>query len=166
VGILQTLATFLPRFQAKSGKYSSASKIIYAKITSNADNSVFTVANVTLVVNQTPNLTITNPAAVCSPATVDITAAAITTGSTLPAGTTLTYYMDNNNSPGTQITGAAAQSLGNGKYWIKATTGTTPECSNTKSVIVTVNTTPAAPQATVTQPNCSVSRNYSDHPHC
>ncbi len=93
----------------------------------------------------------------CSPATVDITAAAVTAGSTLPAGTTLTYYMDNNNSPGTQITSAAAQSLGNGKYWIKATTGTTPECSNTKSVIVTVNTTPAAPQATITQPNCSVS---------
>jgi len=137
--------------------YSSASKAIYAKITSNADNSVFTVATVTLVVNQTPNLTITNPAAVCSPATVDITAAAVTAGSTLPAGTTLAYYMDNNNSPGTQITSAAAQSLGNGKYWIIATTNTTPSCSNTKSVTVTVNTTPTAPQATVTQPNCSVS---------
>jgi len=139
------------------GSYSSASKIIYAKITSNADNNVFTVARVTLVVNQTPNLTITNPTAVCSPATVDITAAAITTGSILPAGTSLTYYTDNNNSPGTQITSAAAQSLGNGKYWIKATTATTPECINAKSVIATVNITPAAPQATLTQPNCSVS---------
>jgi hypothetical protein len=137
--------------------YSSASKAIYAKITSNADNSVFTVATVTLVVNQTPNLTITNPAALCSPATADITASAVTAGSTLPAGTTLTYYLDNNNSPGTQITSAAAQSLGNGKYWIKAATATTPECSNTKSVTVTVNTTPTAPQATLTQPNCSVS---------
>jgi hypothetical protein len=151
-------ATFSNQILSQNlGSYSSASKIIYAKITSNADNSVFTVANVTLVVNQTPNLAITNPDAVCSPATVDITTAAVTAGSTLPANSTLTYYMDNNNSPGTQITSAAAQSLGNGKYWIKATTGTTPACSNTKSVIVTVNTTPAAPQATVTQPNCSVS---------
>ncbi|HEV8508306.1 MAG TPA: hypothetical protein VGQ53_23045, partial [Chitinophagaceae bacterium] len=137
--------------------YSSASKIIYAKITSNADNTVFTVAQVTLVVNQTPNLTITNPSAVCSPATVDITAAAITAGSTLPAGTALSYYMDNNNSPGTEITSATAQSLGSGKYWIKAATATSPECSNTKSVTVTVNTTPAAPQVTITQPSCSVS---------
>ena len=139
------------------GSYSSASKIIYAKITSNADNSVFTVAQVTLVVNQTPNLTITNPTAVCSPATVDITAAAITSGSTLPASTALNYYLDNNNSPGTQISSATAQSLGNGKYWIKAIRATTPECSDTKSVTVTVNTTPAAPQATVTHPSCSVS---------
>src|SRR6185369_10061208 len=139
------------------GSYSSASKIIYAKITSNADNSVFTVAQVTLVVNQTPNLTITNPTAVCSPATVDITAAAITSGSTLPASTTLNYYLDNNNSPGTQISSATAQSLGNGKYWIKAIRATTPECSDTKSVTVTVSTTPAAPQATVTHPSCSVS---------
>jgi len=137
--------------------YSSAGKIIYAKITSNADNSVFTVATITLVVNTTPNLTITNPAAVCSPATVNITAAAITAGSTLPANTTLTYYLDNSNSPGTQITSATAQSLGNGKYWIRATTATTPQCSNTKSVTVTVNNTPAAPQANVTQPNCSTS---------
>ncbi len=139
------------------GSYSSASKIIYAKITSNADNTVFTVAQVTLVVNQTPNLTITNPAALCSPATADITAASITAGSTLPAGTTLTYYLDNNNSPGTQITSTTAQSLGNGKYWIKAATATTPECSNTKSVTVTVNTTATAPQVTITQPSCSVS---------
>ena len=139
------------------GSYSSASKIIYAKITSNADNTVFTVAQVTLVVNQTPNLTITNPTAVCSPATIDITAAAVTAGSTLPAGTTLSYYMDDNNSPGTQITSATAQSLGNGKYWIRATTSSTPECSNTKFVTVTVNTTPASPQANLTQPSCSVS---------
>ena len=139
------------------GSYSSASKIIYAKITSNADNTVFTVAQVTLVVNQTPNLTITNPAAVCSPATIDITAAAVTAGSTLPAGTTLSYYVDDNNSPGTQITSATAQSLGNGKYWIRATTSSTPECSNTKSVTVTVNTTPGSRQANLTQPSCSIS---------
>ena len=139
------------------GSYSSASKIIYAKITSNADASVFTVAQITLSVNQTPNLTITNPTAVCSPATVDITAAAITAGSTLPAGTTLSYYLDNSNSLGSEITSTAAQSLGNGKYWIKATNPATPQCTNSKFVTVTVSTTPNAPQATVTQPSCSIS---------
>src|SRR5438034_4951254 len=127
------------------GSYSSGSEIVYAKITSNADNTVFTVANVTLIVNQTPSLTITNPAALCSPATADITAAVVTAGSTLPSGTTLTYYLDNNNAPGSQITSTAAQTLGDGKYWIKATTNTNPACSDTKSVVVTVKPTPAAP---------------------
>jgi hypothetical protein len=139
------------------GAYSSGSKAVYAKITSNADNSVFTVATVTLTVNQTPSLTITNPTALCSPATVDITASAVTAGSTIPAGTTLSYYADNNNSPGTEITSAAAKTLGTGKYWIKAANATTPQCSDTKSVTVTVNNTPGTPQATVTQPSCSTS---------
>src|SRR5262249_34863393 len=80
------------------GSYSSGSKTIFAKITSNADNTVFAVATVTLVVNTTPSLAITNPTAVCSPATVDITAQSVTAGSTLPAGTTLSYWT---NSDGT-----------------------------------------------------------------
>jgi hypothetical protein len=127
------------------GSYSSGSKVVYAKITSNSDASVFSVATVTLVVNQTPNLVITNPAAVCSPGTVDITAATVTSGSTLPSGTTLTYYLDNSGSPGSSISGSTAQSLGAGTYWIKATINSTPACSDQKSVVVTVNQTPAAP---------------------
>jgi hypothetical protein len=125
--------------------YESPTRTIYAKITSNSNSSVFSVSTVNLVVNQTPNLVITDPAAVCSPATVDITAGAVTTGSTLPSGTTLTYYLNNNGSLGSQITSSAAQSLGAGTYWIKATTNTTPACSDQKQVVVRVNQTPAAP---------------------
>lgn len=136
--------TFSNQVLTPSG-YSSGTKTIYAKITSNSNSLVFSVATVNLVVNQTPNLVITNPAAVCSPATVDITSGSITTGSTLPSGTTLTYYLDNNGSLGTLISNSTAQSLGSGNYWIKATTNTTPACSDQKSVAVTVNQTPAQP---------------------
>ena len=125
--------------------YSSPTRTIYAKITSNSNASVFSVSTVNLVVNQTPNLVVTNPTAVCSPGTVDITAASVTTGSTIPAGTVLSYYLNNNGSPGTQLSNSAAQALGNGTYWIRAVTNTTPACSDQKQVTVTVNQTPAAP---------------------
>jgi hypothetical protein len=133
--------------------YSSGSKTVYAKITSNSDASVFSVSTVTLTVNQTPNLSLHNPAAVCSPNTVDLTAAAVTAGSTIPANATLSYWT---NSDGT---GAVANpaAVGAGTYYIKATCSTTPVCSDIKSVTVTVNQTPANPTVSLTQPNCTTS---------
>ena len=120
--------------------YSTATNTVYAKITSNADNTVFTVATVTLTVHQTPNLVITDPAAVCSPNTVDLTAGPVTVGSVLPATTTLTYWT---NSNGTGAVGTPS-AVGAGTYYIKATRNTTPTCSDIKSVTVTVVALPTA----------------------
>jgi len=144
-------ATFSNQITTLSS-YSTANNTVYAKITSNADNTVFTIATVTLVVNQKPNLTITNPAAVCSPNTVNLQAAAVTAGSTLPAGTALTYWTD--AAATTAV--ATPTAVGSGTYYIKATTNTTPACSDIKAVVVTVNQTPANPQVNVVQPTCTV----------
>ena len=132
------------------GAYSSSSKNVYAKITSNADATVFSVSTVTLTVNQKPNLAITNPLAVCSPATLNLNAASIVAGSTLPG--TITWSFSTASDGSGPVANPAA--VGNGTFYIKATTNTTPACSDTKAVVITVNTTPSVPSATVIQPTC------------
>ncbi|HEY0731164.1 MAG TPA: T9SS type A sorting domain-containing protein, partial [Chitinophagaceae bacterium] len=130
---------------------------VYAKVCSNTSPYPCSALEaVTLTVYSSPSLTITNPDAVCSPSTVDITVAAVTAGSTLPTGTTLKYYTDNNNAPSnTEITSTAAQTLGAGKYWIVASSNTTPNCSDAKAVTVTVNTSPDDAGVSVTPPTCA-----------
>ena len=132
------------------GAYSSSSKNVYAKITSNADATVFSVSTVTLTVNQKPNLAITNPLAVCSPATLNLNAASIVAGSTLPG--TITWSFSTASDGSGPVANPAA--VGNGTFYITATTNTTPACSDTKAVVITVNTTPSVPSATVIQPTC------------
>jgi hypothetical protein len=90
----------------------------------------YDIQPVNVIVNPTPTITITNPAAVCSPATVDITTADITSGST--AGLTYTYWTEV-AATSAYITKTLAT---DGTYYIK---GTTLEgCYDIKAVAVTV----------------------------
>jgi gliding motility-associated-like protein/uncharacterized repeat protein (TIGR01451 family) len=98
-----------------------------------------------LTINEIPQLTITDPAAVCLPGTVDITAAAVTNGST--AGLTFSYFTDS----------LAASPLANpesiavsGIYYIKGTNAATG-CSAIAPVEVTLI---GQPELKVGQPFC------------
>ncbi|WP_445452351.1 T9SS type B sorting domain-containing protein [Flavobacterium sp. 25HG05S-40] len=99
------------------------------------------VEPVVVIINPTPSLTITNPAAVCAPNTVDITAAAVTAGST--GGGTLTYWT--NLAATTPLANPNAVAVG-GTYYIKSTLGT---CIDVEAVTVTIGTTPSL---TITNP--------------
>jgi gliding motility-associated-like protein len=104
---------------------------------------------VTVTINQTPNLVITDPASVCSPNTVNITNASVTAGST--GGGTLSYWKDNLASQTEATPSSIATS---GVYYIKATTAA--GCSDFKPVNVSVNVTPTlviTNPATVCSPN-------------
>jgi subtilisin-like proprotein convertase family protein len=92
---------------------------------------------VTVSINTSPTLAVTNPAPVCSPATVDITAPVLRTGST--AGLTVTYW---SNATAT-IAYATPAAATNGTYYMKGTDAN--GCTDTEPVVVTVNTTGATP---------------------
>ncbi|MFN5785343.1 MAG: PKD-like domain-containing protein, partial [Flavobacteriia bacterium] len=92
------------------------------------------IAPVVVTINQTPNLVITNPAAVCTPATVDLTAAAVTAGSTNPG--TLTYWTDGGASIALGTPNAVTTG---GTYYIQANNS---GCFDVEAVLVTINQTP------------------------
>jgi gliding motility-associated-like protein len=97
--------------------------------------------SVLATINTSPVLTITNPVAVCSPSTVDITSAPVTAGSTGLG--TLSYWT---NAAGTIALSNPSAIATSGTYYIKSTSGT---CSDIKSVIVTVISSPVL---TITNP--------------
>lgn len=97
-----------------------------------------TVALLTL--NETPNLSITNPAAVCSPNTVDITGTF--TDLTTSVGP-VTYWT---NSIATQSLTTPTSVTTGGTYYIKKTAGS---CYDIKPVVVTIN---AVPNLSITDP--------------
>ena len=119
----------------------AGTKTITLQVIDNA-GCVSSTTSRTITVNETPVLTITNPAAVCTPATIDLTAAGITAGST--GGGTLTYWTDAAATSALSSPNAIATS---GTYYIKSTT--TAGCSDTKPVMVTINPTPVL---TITNP--------------
>ncbi|MCF6130555.1 lamin tail domain-containing protein, partial [Flavobacterium sp. AS60] len=89
---------------------------------------------VTVTINPTPVLSITNPPAVCSPNTVNITSPAVTSGSS--GGGTLSYWT---NAAATTALANPTSIATSGTYYIKSTLGT---CSDIKPVLVTINPTP------------------------
>jgi len=91
---------------------------------------------VSATINTSPNVIITNPAAVCAPSTIDLTSAGITTGST--AGLTYSQWKD---AITTSALANANAVIATGTYYIKGTIPATG-CSATQSVSAIINTPP------------------------
>ena len=86
---------------------------------------------VTVVINPSPVLNITNPMPVTAPNTIDITLPAVTNGST--GNGTLTYWINANNT--TQLLNPTSINM-SGTYFIKSTLG---NCFDIEPVTVTIN---------------------------
>ncbi|MBL4861817.1 MAG: gliding motility-associated C-terminal domain-containing protein, partial [Crocinitomicaceae bacterium] len=105
---------------------------------------------VVVTVTASPNLTITNPAAVCAPGTTDITLAAVTAGSDIG---TLTYWTD----LAATTTLASPTTVGNGTYYIQLDIG--GGCTSVQAVNVVV--TPFS-TLTITDPTAVCSPSTAD----
>ncbi|MEY4604109.1 MAG: hypothetical protein RIT43_1401 [Bacteroidota bacterium] len=116
----------------------SASGIYYIQASSSGCTDI---APVTVVINTTPALVITDPAAVCSPNTIDLTSAAVTAGST--GGGTLTYWT---NAGATSALSTPTSVTSSGTYYIQANNS---GCTDIAPVIVTIN---PQPQLVITDP--------------
>jgi gliding motility-associated-like protein len=124
----------------------------YIKATSAAGCTVIKPVTVTINTGPAPNVSVTDPAAVCEPATVDLTNPNITAGS--DNGLNYTYWMDAANTVPLPNPNAVGQS---GTYYITGTA--TGGCSSTSSVQVTVKVTKAPPG--ITYPSVSTAPNTS-----
>lgn len=100
-------------------------------------------ASVTVTVNSTPTLVITDPATGCEPLTADLTLPAITAGST--PGLTFTYFTD----AGATVVYPTPTAADSGTYYI---VGSLIGCSDTAAVNVTIYPKPVV--VTVPQSLC------------
>ena len=89
--------------------------------------------SIVVVVNTSPTLTLNDPAVICDPATADLTDPLV---SNTDVGT-MAYYID----AGLTTLVSDANSVGAGTYYVEATNAA---CTDTGSVVVTVNQLPTA----------------------
>ncbi|MES2427562.1 MAG: gliding motility-associated C-terminal domain-containing protein [Bacteroidota bacterium] len=120
-------------------------KTYYAE-TSNGTCTSLTRTPVTLTINATPVLRVTNPAPVCAGSTVDLTAPSVTLGSTV--GLSYTYFTDAATTIPLTLPGQVAQT---GTYYIKATS--TAGCTTISPVNVFIVT---VPEVTTVLPTCII----------
>ena len=115
-----------------------------------------TIQPVTVIINNTPVLSITDPNPVCSPNTVNLTSPSITSGSS--SGVTLTYWQN----AGATISLSSPQSISSsGTYYIQSTTGA--GCSVVESVDVSILQPPTPIISADNLAGCSpVCVNFSD----
>ncbi|MCE9540279.1 MAG: T9SS type A sorting domain-containing protein, partial [Bacteroidetes bacterium] len=126
-----TIPLVAPQTISVSGTY-------YIKKT---DGSCFDIKPVVVSIIDLPNLTVTNPSAVCAPNTVNITG---TFTDSSPSNGTVTYWTD----AGATLSLATPTSVNTGgTYYIKKGGGT---CYDIKPVVVTINT---SPDLSVTNPS-------------
>ena len=111
-------------------------------------NNCSDTAQIDVTVNATPDLSITQPPAVCSPNTIDLSTTVVGTG----LGTNSYYTNANGTGSVTDET-----SVGDGTYYVVTVDGN--NCSDTAQIDVTVN---ATPDLSITQPPAVCSPNTID----
>jgi len=125
IDTVATIPLVDPSAVANSGTY-------YIQSTSNGCTDIEAV---NVVVNQTPDVQITDPLAVCTPGTVDLSSVDVTAGST--GGGLLSYWTD--ASATTPLVDPSAVT-GSGTYYIQSESN---GCTDIEAVNVVINQTPS-----------------------
>ena len=129
-GLTYSYGTNLAATVSYTTPTSATSGTYYIKGTTSAGCT--DIKSVTVTVNASPSLSITNPTIACNATTADLTDASVTVGST--AGLAYTYWTDA-NATSSYATPTAATS---GSYYIKGTNSATG-CFDIKLVTVSTN---------------------------